>query len=259
MEINDIISSGILETYAMGLCSAEEIQQVEQWIKQYPEVASELASIQAGLESYAASHAVKPSDTVKEKLFQRLNIEVAEKKEAVVVPMSNRWKFMAAAAVVLLIGSAVINLVFYNKYTQTNNELASVKQQMGELAKANEEMKNDGMIVSNPNSMPVSLKGMDNMPDAKAKIFWMQNAGGGGDVFIDATNLPEAPEGKQYQFWAIVDGAPVSGGMIVKTTKGSFKLQRMKSFGKAEAFAISLEKAGGVEKPTDVVSMGKIL
>ncbi len=124
------------------------------------------------------------------------------------------------------------------------------------MARQNEEMKNDGMIVSNPNSMPVSLKGMDNMPDAKAKIFWMQNT---GDVFIDATNLPETPAGKQYQFWAIVDGVPVSGGMIVRTAKGSFKLQRMRSFGKAEAFAISLEKEGGVEKPTDVVSMGKIL
>jgi len=44
----------------------------------------------------------------------------------------------------------------------------------------------------------------------------------------------------------------------VKTNKGSFKLQRMKSFGKAEAFAISLEKEE-VKQTTEVVSMGKIL
>lgn len=256
MDINEIISSGILETYAMGLCSAEETLQVEQWLKAYPEVAAELASIQSGLENYAAAHAVKPSGKVKEELFARLNLPLAEKPQAPVVPISNRWKWTAAAAILLLAGSAVINIVYYNKYKETDKELASKIKQMGEMARQNEEMKNDGMIVSNPNSMPVSLKGMDNMPDAKAKIFWMQNT---GDVFIDATNLPETPAGKQYQFWAIVDGVPVSGGMIVRTAKGSFKLQRMRSFGKAEAFAISLEKEGGVEKPTDVVSMGKIL
>jgi len=252
---NDIISSGILESYAMGLSTAEENQQVEQWIVQYPEVAAELAAIRSGLESYAAAHAVAPSGKVKEKLFSQLNLPPGEKSRAVVVPMSNRWKWVAAASVILLIGSAVANFIYYNKFKETHNELAAVKQQMGELARQNDEMKNDGMIVSNPNSMPVALKGMDNMPDAKAKIFWMQNS---GDVFIDATNLPEAPTGKQYQFWAIVDGVPVSGGMILKTNKGSFKLQRMKSFGKAEAFAISLEKEE-VKQPTEVVSMGKIL
>lgn len=239
----------------MGLSTAEENKQVEQWIAQFPEVAAELSAIQAGLESYATAHSVQPSGLVKEKLFSRLNLPLAEKPQAAVVPMSNRWKWAVAASVVLLIGSAVANFIYYSKFKETSNELASVKQQMGEMARLNEELKNDGMIVSNPNSMPVSLKGMENMPDAKAKIFWMQNS---GEVFIDATNLPETPVGKQYQFWAIVDGVPVSGGMILKTNKGSFKLQRMKSFGKAEAFAISLEKEE-VKQPTEVVSMGKIL
>jgi hypothetical protein len=35
-------------------------------------------------------------------------------------------------------------------------------------------------------------------------------------------------------------------------------MQKMKSFGKAEAFAISLEKEGGNPTPTKVVSKGVI-
>jgi anti-sigma-K factor RskA len=35
-------------------------------------------------------------------------------------------------------------------------------------------------------------------------------------------------------------------------------MQKMKSFGRAEFFAISLEKEGGNPTPTKVVSMGKI-
>ena len=61
--------------------------------------------------------------------------------------------------------------------------------------------------------------------------------------------MPAAPTGKQYQLWAIVDGSPVDAGMIT-TDKGSYSIQKMKSFGKADAFAITLEKTGGSPTPT---------
>ena len=63
------------------------------------------------------------------------------------------------------------------------------------------------------------------------------------------TNLPSVPEGMQYQLWAIIDGKPVDAGMI-STEKGIYHIQKMKSFGRAEAFAITLEKAGGSPTPT---------
>ncbi|HEV8079376.1 MAG TPA: anti-sigma factor, partial [Chitinophagaceae bacterium] len=63
------------------------------------------------------------------------------------------------------------------------------------------------------------------------------------------TNLPQTPDGKQYQLWAIVDGKPVDAGMI-STEKGIYHIQKMKSFGKAEAFAITMEKKGGSPTPT---------
>jgi anti-sigma-K factor RskA len=118
------------------------------------------------------------------------------------------------------------------------------------------DMTDDMRWVHSPYSKPVALKGMEEMPDATAKIFWMENT---GDVMIDASNLPDAPKGMQYQFWGIVDGTPVNGGMIITNDKGQkFRMQKMKSFGKAQAFAISLEKEGGNPTPTHVVSMGKI-
>jgi anti-sigma-K factor RskA len=57
------------------------------------------------------------------------------------------------------------------------------------------------------------------------------------------------PTGKQYQLWAIVDGKPVDAGMIA-TKKGIYHIQKMKSFGSVQAFAITLEKAGGSPIPT---------
>ena len=48
--------------------------------------------------------------------------------------------------------------------------------------------------------------------------------------------------------------------MIITNDNGTkYRIQKMKSFGKAQAFAISLEKEGGNTTPTTVVSMGKII
>lgn len=262
MDIQDIISSGLLELYAAGLTSNEESAQVQAWAKQYPEVAAELKAIELGLEDYAQANAVAPGAGVKGKLFTQINTPAAVisgnnfAEPAKVIAIKNYWKWTAAAAVVLLIGSAAMNFIYFNKFTTANNNLQQAQEKLSLASEQMTDMNKDMEVVHSPYSMPVSLKGQEVMPDAIAKIFWMQNT---KEVMVDASNLPDAPTGMQYQFWAIVDGKPVDGGMIITNDKGKkFRMQKMKSFGRAEFFAISLEKEGGSPVPTKVVSMGKI-
>lgn len=266
MKIEDIISSGLLELYAAGLTSAEETQQVQQWIVQYPEAAAELKAIELGLEAYAMGNAITPNAEVKQKIFAAINtaaeikhIPVASNGtgEARVLPLKNYWKWAAAASVALLIASVALNVMYFNKYDIASKGLQQTQQQLALEQQRASDMKTDMEVVHSPFSIPVALKGMETMPDATAKIFWMQNT---GEVMVDASNLPDAPKGMQYQFWGIVDGTPVDGGLIITNDKGKkFRMQPMKSFGKAQAFAISLEKEGGNPTPTQVVSMGKII
>lgn len=264
MNVQEIISSGLLELYAAGLATEAEQRQVEAWRVQYPEVAAELNAIELGLEHYAQANAVAPAASVKDKLFVQINntataAPVTNNLEATIpakVVAFNGWKWAAAASIALLIGSTVFNYSLYNKVETATAKLTEAEQQLSTAKLEADEMKKDMSVVQNPYSKPVSLNGMESMPDAKAKIFWMTNT---GDVMVDASNLPDAPAGKQYQFWAIVDGVPVDGGLIITNDKGKkFRMQKMKSFGKADAFAISLEKEGGNPTPTVVVSMGKI-
>ena len=110
-------------------------------------------------------------------------------------------------------------------------------------------MKNDLSVVQSRYSEPVALRGLAAAPEAAAKIFWMKNT---GEVYIDPSNLPEAPEGKQYQLWGIVDGKPVDGGLIISSKKGNqYRIQKMKVFSnvKVQAFAVTLENAGGNPTP----------
>ena len=257
MNINDIISSGLLELYATGLSSPEETAQVKSWIAEYPEVKKELQEIEISLESYAQTNAIKPSVSVKEKIFSQINADGKDnnlsfirtgttKVEPLIYRVPSYFKLIAAAMLVLLIGSAILNYSYYKKYQSTNSDLQIAQQKIAQQDSINLAMNKDMDVITDKNSVPVVLNGTPHAPEALAKIFWMKNT---GEVYIDASNLPAIPSGKQYQLWAIVDGKPVTGGMI-STEKGIYHIQKMKSFGKAEAFAITLEKAGGSLTPT---------
>ena len=250
MNVNDIISSGLLELYVTGAATNEEAVQVLQWAMQYPEVQRELDELQEALENYALSEAVEPGAEIKEKIFSRIQAEPEQqkvvpgnfnRKETVVYSLPSYFKWAAAACIILLLGSLVLNYTFYNKYMDANSELEK-EQQIAQT------MNKDMDVVTDKNALPVVLNGTPHAPDALAKIFWMKNT---GDVYVDARNLPEVPAGKQYQLWAIVDGKPVDAGIItIETAKGTYHIQKMRSFGKAQAFAITLEKAGGSPTPT---------
>ncbi len=153
---------------------------------------------------------------------------------------------------ILLIGSIALNYSYYNKYQTANNQYRSAandlqiaQEKIKENQQANLAMKTDINVMTDKNSLPVVLKGTPAVPDAQAKIFWMKNT---GEVYVDPTNLPAAPDSMQYQLWAIIDGKPVDAGMI-STRQGIYHFQKMKSFGHADAFAITLEKAGGSPTP----------
>ena len=254
MTKEEFISSGLLELYATGIATPEETQIVHEHLDRFPELKEELKEIEISLENYALSQSMAPSSSVKEKLFNQLfsSDENKEMNEAPVVSMNKKYpiplfyKSIAAAVFILLIGSMVLNYSYFNKYHKAQDALDVAQKQLQQKEISNEAMSHDLDVMTNKYAMPVVLNGTPHAPDALAKIFWMKNT---GQVYIDPTNLPKVPQGMQYQLWGIVDGKPVSGGMI-ETSKGIYHIQKMKSFGKVEAFAITLEKAGGSPTPT---------
>ena len=257
MELRDIISSGLLELYILGLASQDESIQVQQWIKQFPEVREEINNIQDAMESYALAHAIQPDESVKQRILDQLPGSSSEKKTIIapvneikentrVHTISSYFKWAAAASFILLMGSLIFNYTYYNRYRSASADLQVAQNELNRQKEIAAAMTKDMDVVTDKNSQPVVLKGTPHAPDALAKIFWMRNT---GEVYVDPTNLPDPAAGKQYQLWAIVDGKPVDAGMI-STQRGVYKIQKMKSFGRAQAFAITLEKEGGSPTPT---------
>lgn len=254
MNKDEIISSGLLELYATGISSPEETQIVEESLKKYPELKQELNEIEKSLEDYAQANAIQPSFSVKEKILNQIAAHpVKENPVAQIIPITKNiyripqfFKLAAAALLILLVGSTILIYSFYSKYHNTLDDLQVAQQKIDQQEKSNLAMSTDIDVMTDKHAMPVVLNGTPKTPDALAKIFWMKNT---GQVYIDPSNLPAVPSGMQYQLWAIVDGKPIDGGMI-ETKKGIYHIQKMKSFGKVDAFAITLEKFGGSPTPT---------
>lgn len=262
MEINEIISSGILECYVLGKTTEQETQQVLAWKVLHPDVAAEILAIENSLEQLDFAQAVAPSVSAKNSLLDKIKaqsnatvakvetpiIPIGAAEKTPVVKINNNYKYAAAIAAVLLVVALLNNFYTYTNYKKASNALAVAEQK---IATQNEEIAAiqnnlDGPL--NSNSQQVVLKGTAASPGSTAKIFWIKST---GDVYVEASGMPAAPQGMQYQLWAIVDGKPVDAGMIGFGKNGQkYNIQKMKSFGKAQAFAITLEKAGGSPTPT---------
>ena len=93
------------------------------------------------------------------------------------------------------------------------------------------------------------MKGMGPSPASFATVLWDTTS---KDVYLVVNNLPQPASDKQYQLWALLNGKPIDVGMIDNDVFIGQKklLLRMKNVSGAQAFAITLEKKGGSEKPT---------
>ncbi len=270
MKTNEYISSGILESYALGLCNASEAADVERMCVLHTDIKAELEAIQLSLGTYAQAHSIAPPAELKDKIFTEiasLETENVKPHNAKIIPINagastnNIYKYLAVASVVFLALSVIANVVFYGKWKQANEEVIALNTEKTILAdglKTNkvklDNMQQSMAIIGNPAVSRVMMKGVEKSPESMAMIYWdKQNK----SVYIEVKNLPVLPEGKQYQLWAIVDGKPVDAGMLPIAGTDSTML-KMKDFETAQAFAITIENMGGSQSPTleQMVVMG---
>jgi anti-sigma-K factor RskA len=291
MNIQAYIESGILEEYVLGTVSPQEKQEVECMSHIYPEIKEELLRTESALEEYALKHQTPPPASLKESLFAKMNFDSAQEIEdtkvgetkaedsettpvvstirpvaqdeprvidnvfntaetKVVTPF---WARLAIAASVLLAIFAGWSATQMSKLKQDNVEMVS---KMGTMEKEFGYAQSLASLYRNPEYKTVRLAGLEKSPQSSVSAFWHTAT---NQVLLDIQNLPKPPAGKQYQLWSIVDGKPVDNGMIDNEFSGRVLKMKNTKPG-AVAFAITLEKEGGVPSPTmeEMYVMGKV-
>jgi anti-sigma-K factor RskA len=281
LNIEEYISSGILEAYVLGQLDAIESAKVDEIARQYPLVREELNIIESAFENYANAHAVAPAPDVKKKVFEKLFGEGTEidntihsnfkenKDTTPVISISSRnqfYKSLIAASVTIAIISLFAAFYFRHKWRLAENSLVALQQENSTLAStynqvkysSEQKIKDQEKLVSSlldTNSRLIKLKGLPTSPNSNALVVWNKSS---KEVLINVKSLPAAPSDQQYQLWALDNGVPIDAGVFEVTD--SLQLQKLKTINSAQAFAVTLEKRGGSVSPTlsSMVVMGAI-
>jgi anti-sigma-K factor RskA len=244
MDIKEYISSGIIEQYVLGLCTKEEARELEQLRNEYPELREAILQYEIELEEKMMKDAMQPSAGTDEKILrslEALQTPVASITQKGIVRKINWYKTFAAASVLLL---AVCSYFIYTLNKKSNslaNELATRKNQGEGLPVA------DYKIMTDPSITPVAMYGFGIHSICRCTMYWDKKT---GKMYIMIHHLPESSAAKDYQLWAMVDGKPVSIGVIQDEIRGRFIEMQNVPAG-ANAFTVTLETAGGSIAPTE--------
>jgi anti-sigma-K factor RskA len=276
LNTNEYIASGVLELYALGALSSEEMKEVEAKLLLHPELQEELDQILLGLEAYATAHAKEPSPALKDKIFSKLSFEENNQKQEVpkievqiptpevkIIPLQPNYltavRWLAAACIALLFTNGF--LLFQNStYKSTINDLASqLETKDKEYADLKAQFTNSENLlaeVQKPETHKIILSSKRGKADEMAVVFMNVKT---EEVMIYTNQLASLPENKQYQLWALVNGKPMDMGVF----DSNDSLQNAKRFPElmqAQAFAITIEQKGGSTVPNmeQMVVLGAI-
>jgi len=254
VNVDEYISSGILEAYAQGELTERERAEVDTNLGKYPELRKELDAIEAVQESLLQKAAIQPRAAVRDALFAKIDEQTPQSR---VVPFTQPdrtaigWKFAAAASVTIALISSYLAYDYWNKWKKTEASLSTlvaqnqrVAQDYNRVNQRLDQIEDDLNILDNPNFSRVVMKGTPNAPGSVAAVYWNEST---KEVYLSVLDMKQLTAESQYQLWAIIDGKPVDAGVFDHNFTGLLKMKDISSG--AKTFAVTIEPKGGKESP----------
>jgi hypothetical protein len=275
VDVQRYISSGIIESYVVGLVSAAEAREVENAMAEFPEIKAAVEACRRDMERYVQLHSIPPPKGIRKRLLEVIENEDSLEGEAL-LPEELRepepdeapagtgfsWpaisperilQFALALAVVLLGISLFMNFRYasrYKIYKQKYDELVTVHQQAtadNQLIQARlQQVQGELTLLKNPAFTWTRLNGNGKHAGQFITVCWNPAS---HEAFVLAQGLPEPAAGQQYQLWALVNGKAVDAG-VFETGQLSSSPQKMKAIAAAQMFMVTLEKKGGNDTPS---------
>lgn len=274
MNTGEYIATGILEAYVMGALPPAEMQEVAANVARYQELAAEVAAIEDALMRYAGA---KPPQHLEEEIWRTIEADETKGRTATeaqnasrgrAMPLPNGSRMTAqwqmAAAMVILAGSLALNIYLWGlsdrhaaSTTAMATRLDSLATAQGKLAQEIDKYRKAQNMMADTTMQTIVMHTMVKGHPMAATLYWSRER---AEAHVSAEGLPVPPQGMQYQLWVMMDGKPVDMGILPNDMPGTPTIMRVNmKVREGQAFAISLEKAGGSATPTmeNIYVMGK--
>lgn len=264
MNIQEYISSGILEQYVLNLVSKDERLEVERMAGLHPEIREELNEIENALNTFAQSNAMPMRSRLKEDILNKIDQLNTQSTSSIPSPKStitssnrNKWVLPLLGLIALMLGC--LTLLFYLKQKSVRTQLTDNQEEL-KLVQNNCDTKLNALqdkidLLRDPFLEVTKLRKSPDLStsetpgNAIAAVYINSNE---QKAYLDLQQLPEPPTGKQYQLWGIriVNGelAPESMGIFdPNLEEGAFA--EMDYLENIDLYALSLEDLGEQEIP----------
>lgn len=239
-----------LDLYALGALEVEEKQPLEDHLTACADCQQRLAEAR-GVTALLAlgAEAKTPRPQVREQLLRQIRKLEGPRWRDVggELPVWKPWP-------VRLLALATLLVVFIAGYLAVGNRQLShrvqeleraLEQQVAEAERARAVLQ----VLTAPETLQVTLVVGTARPLPQGKVFYHAERG----LLFYAANLPALPPEKAYQLWLVpIEGDPISAGVFAVDAKGdgSVVLPPLPPGVAAKAFAVTVEPAGGLPKPS---------
>lgn len=257
MDLQSFIQSGLLEAYVAGQCDAAERQQVEQMAAQYPEVRAELANIEQALEKFALANAIAPPAGLKNNILDHIDKLPDMSPSNTSQSGANGKSTLRATQLAAIVFALAAGYFFWQtRAIKADNAALKTKaetalQQLEDCTKRQERTDPMATLLRDADTQPIKLT------DGKTYNITIFNNKLRKECALDLSGIPVPPDGKYLQCWALVNGNPVSLGMVQMNAIAGW--QPLPYTENAQVYAISEEKnPQGNPKPTIIIALGNI-
>ncbi len=216
--IKQFLESGLLEQYVLGVIDSAEIEKVEQYILNYPEVKAVYEELQENLELLAQKVATPPPVGTKESILEKIDEEISGKSTS----SSSGSPVWTITAVVAAIALGIWEMLLQQKNDLNNQvetlrkDYATLKEDCEDRICCSTEMWD---LIGDPNTARLLLTGIDKAAGLEVIAYWNDDE---QKSYLNLLSLPEPPEGKCFQLWAdinkemvSIDVLPTEAGQVI--------------------------------------------
>ena len=233
--IKDILKSGKLEEYALGLLDDNESKLIESLIKKHPEVKSRVRTIESSLEGLARANKIDPQPELKNKVFN----DLLKSNSPGINSAFPKWITLSSIAASLVLGALFFNTKQSN--LSLNKQLTILKDDCEKQQLAYQMDEELLYFLRHEATVPIQLE--NTKRNANMMVYFNPVA---EQSMIKIKELPTLSSDETYQLWADVDGKMIDMGI--------FNLANafipMKYISDPESFNITIEPSGGSDHPT---------
>ncbi len=228
------------DAYVLGALPQEEQAEFERYLAAHPERQAEVDELGAFANLLAFSPQQQdPPPELRRKVMEVVEAEAAPRRArrrpifAGIREYLNGWNLALGAAAMLVIGLLSWNVLLQDQ----------VQDLTGQVEEVRTDERPEQQQVQEGRTIP--LEGAWAQQGASAEVAFIDE----DRVVLVAENMPSVPENRTCQIWVIHDDVPTPSGLFdpdgnVTATAVTTSIE------KADAIAVTVEPAGGSEKPT---------